>query len=88
MQRTEVKPTQTIGILCLRRRPKQRDMLRLSNSSVQLRNPRPFIESCIKVRLSVWGGKADEINLDEVRTERRLGLFIAFATSTNEVNGD
>ena len=34
------------------------------------------------------GGKADEINLDEVRTERRLGLFIAFATSINEVNGD
>ena len=72
----------------MRKRPKQRDTLRLPNSSAQLRNPRPFIENRIKARLSVWGGKADEINLDEVRTERRLGLFIAFATSINEVNGD
>jgi len=58
---------QTIGILCLHRRPKQRDTLRLPNSSVQLPNPRPFIESCIKARLSVWGCKADEIKLDEVK---------------------
>ena len=53
----------------LHRRPKQRDTLRLPNSSVQLPNPGPFIESCIKA-INRRSGRLTKRGL--VRSEPRV----------------